>query len=527
MLKTGFVVQGHEWWQDVHFWVNCSFKGWTFDTQRVRFPIDTPLVLRLVKTHMGKCLFSPELKSYLITQWNCTTIGSCRCRKTNQWVGSGAARTYGDDTRQYSRWNGRGIWLYKRSFRHRILRFFLLQRRRLRLRWSREAYSPLTRLAVGPSDLDLLGWSAFNAPQHRSSSGPVRCSYPAIISRKSLKEQIGVLMPRRYCGSGSCRSPLHADDGHSECVSCLGKSHADAALAGSDCSHCESISLASLRTCIAFFSESDPAPRALPFSSSQGPVRKKQRGRGSQRPVESELTPAQIPRASLSPHREMSPVLFIQPDQRPSASVSDLVSFGGSDDELADDSMSLVASDAEELSGSVTDPAPSGLPAPSAAAGMDAELFRVLSKAVEELGLEWSPPEEPSRSRLDEWFLPGAVRPLNDHRRSSLKFTTSSQDLGAPLTLPASVLLLHLPSLRLTALKKRDMRGCLNWMSQWLHISAHPLPSAGRQKPVTRPSHAGPLQRSLDAPTLQLDRRLRRSTPWRFSRSIRPSSSLP
>ncbi len=106
--------------------------------------------------------------------------------------------------------------------------------------------------------------------------------------------------------------------------------------------------------------------------------------------------------------QRVSPVLLSQPDQRPSASVSDLVSFGGSDDELADDSMSLVASDAEELSGSVTDPAPSGLPVPSAAkAGMDAELFRVLSKAFEELGLEWSPPEEPSRSRLDEWFLPG------------------------------------------------------------------------------------------------------------------------
>ncbi len=167
-----------------------------------------------------------------------------------------------------------------------------------------EAYSPLTSLAVGPSDLDLLGWSAFNAPQHRSSSGPVRCSYPAIISRKSLKEQIGILMPRRYCGS--CRSPLHTDDGHSECVSCLGKSHADAALAGSDCSYCESISLASLRTRIALFSESDPAPRALPFSSSQGPVRKKQRGRCSQRPFESELMPAQIPRASLSPQRDVS-----------------------------------------------------------------------------------------------------------------------------------------------------------------------------------------------------------------------------
>ncbi len=300
-----------------------------------------------------------------------------------------------------------------------------------------EAYSLLTRLAAGPSDLDLLGWSAFST---RPSIAAVLVPFAAAIrrfSRKFLKEQIGVLMPRRYCGS--CRSPLHADDGHSECVSCLGKSHADAALAGSDCSHCESISLASLRSRIAFFSESDPAPRALPFSSSQGPVRKKQRGRGSQRPVESELTPAQIPRVSLSPHREVSPVLFFQPDQHPSASASDLVSFGGSDDELADDSMSLAASDAEELSGSITDPAPSRLPAPSAAkAGMDAELFRVLSKAVKELGLEWSPPEEPCR---------GAVRPLsNDPRRSSLKFTTSSRDLGAPLTLPASVLPLHPPS---------------------------------------------------------------------------------
>ncbi len=61
------------------------------------------------------------------------------------------------------------------------------------------------------------------------------------------------------------------------------------------------------------------------------------------------------------------------------------VSFGGSDDELADDSMSLVASDAEELSGSVTDLAPSGLPAPPKPGWMP-NFFRVLSKAVEELG---------------------------------------------------------------------------------------------------------------------------------------------
>lgn len=38
-------------------------------------------------------------------------------------------------------------------------------------------------------------------------------------------------------------------------------------------------------------------------------------------------------------------------------------------------------------------------------AGLDAELFCVLSKAVEELGMEWSAPEEPTRSCLDERFL--------------------------------------------------------------------------------------------------------------------------
>ncbi len=121
-----------------------------------------------------------------------------------------------------------------------------------------------------------------------------------------------------------------------------------------NCSHCESFSISSLRSRIAFFSESDSTPRALPFSSSQGPARKKQRGRGFEWPETNELTSAQCPCASPSPQREDSPVLFTQPDQRPSAAASDM--FGGSDDEM-DDSLSLAASDAGELSGSVTDPA--------------------------------------------------------------------------------------------------------------------------------------------------------------------------
>ncbi len=88
--------------------------------------------------------------------------------------------------------------------------------------------------------------------------------------------------------------------------------------------------------------------------------------------------------------------------------MSDLVSFGGSDDGELDDSLSLAASDSEELAGSYNDPAPSQSVQHSASSpGMYADIFRVLSSAVEELGLEWSPPEKPSCSRLDEWFLPG------------------------------------------------------------------------------------------------------------------------
>ncbi len=67
-----------------------------------------------------------------------------------------------------------------------------------------------------------------------------------------------------------------------------------------------------------------------------------------------------------------------------------------------DDSLSLVASDTEALSDSVTDLAflpPSS--SHSARPRMDEELVEPLvTKAVSEPGLEWSPPEEPSCSTL-------------------------------------------------------------------------------------------------------------------------------
>ncbi|XP_016131775.1 myosin-IIIb-like [Sinocyclocheilus grahami] len=189
------------------------------------------------------------------------------------------------------------------------------------------------------------------------------------------------------------------------------------------------------------------------------PARKKQQGRGPRRTETSDLTPAPPPRALLSPQREGSPILFSQPDQYPSTAASDLVWFGGSECDAVDDSLSLAASNTEELSGSINDPAP---PPPTEYSepkpGMDGELIRILLKAVEELGLEWTPPEEPKR--------------------------------------------------------------CLPWTSLWQRISAHPRLSAGRRISLTHPSHAGRRQPSPDETTRLLDKRPRRFIPWRSYRCL-------
>ncbi len=48
------------------------------------------------KTHYGKNNFFPlQLKHFLITQCNCTSIGSCNAIQMNQCLGGGIERAYG------------------------------------------------------------------------------------------------------------------------------------------------------------------------------------------------------------------------------------------------------------------------------------------------------------------------------------------------------------------------------------------------------------------------------------------------
>ncbi len=214
-----------------------------------------------------------------------------------------------------------------------------------------------------------------------------------------------------------------------------------------ECSHCECFNLASMRSRIAFFSESDSTPRALPISFSQGSKKKKKKKQWAEDlsgrwQASSRRLNAHVPRHQRR-GRDHSPVLFTQHDQRPST-VSDMILFGASDSEIDDSLLFLAASDAEELSCSVTDPALLPLSSShNARLRADEELIRIMTKAVNELRLEWSPLRSHLAAGWMSIFSRGAIKPsANARPPSSPKFMTSSRYCGMPPTPLASVLLL-------------------------------------------------------------------------------------
>lgn len=70
-----------------------------------------------------------------------------------------------------------------------------------------------------------------------------------------------------------------------------------------------------------------------------------------------------------------------------------------------DDAMSSPASDLEDWLASHMDDFDSHHSEIYKPSHADQDLLRIISKAVEKLNLEWSPPTELVWNRLDEWFL--------------------------------------------------------------------------------------------------------------------------
>ncbi len=187
-----------------------------------------------------------------------------------------------------------------------------------------------------------------------------------------------------------------------------------------------------------------------------------------------------------------------------------------------------MALDAKELSGSYNGPAPLQSAQPSASSpGMDTDLFCALSNAVKELGMEWSPPEEPSCSHMDEWFLPGCHQA--PQQRASPFFPKVHDEITKSWRAPFSSHLRASSSSALTSVDGAEEKGYDSLpasMSQWTRIFACPQPLAGRQKPPSHLSHEGLLQLSLDKTIHRLDKRPRHCTPWQFCKCSRQNSSV-
>ncbi len=273
-------------------------------TENWVFPIDTPLILHLDK--YGKIWE----KAFFLLNWSliqsrsetaCYWFVQCVKNEPMGWQQSCMSwwwRSPPEPARM-----GGAIWLYKRPFHHRIVRFFLLLQR-------------LLCLAVNtPHSWTQQPWSArlihhlFLAPQHRSSYDPVRCRHTAIytLSKRAGVVATATLLLWLVLVSPACRWQQQRVcflPGEIPCGRCTRwiwlfslREHQ---------SH-----LSALMDSFLFRKRLRPS-RPLVFFLLGTCEGKKQWGRGSQCPTESELTSAQIPRALFLPHREVSPVLFSQ-----------------------------------------------------------------------------------------------------------------------------------------------------------------------------------------------------------------------
>ena len=182
------------------------------------------------------------------------------------------------------------------------------------------------------------------------------------------------------------------------CALCLGQEHAELALASGGCESCEALPMSTLRARLEAFNPEAVTP---PFV---GPRKKKRRSQRQPEPVATATrSPENLPRASLSP----SPPPFTDA-QLPLTSLTAVASEDEAEGHATRDCCSILASDSEDWS--LNSASSSIQESGRTRAGADAELMRLLTQAVDRLGLEWSLPKEPALNRLDGCFL---------HRRRS------------------------------------------------------------------------------------------------------------
>ena len=182
-----------------------------------------------------------------------------------------------------------------------------------------------------------------------------------------------------------CSRYITSGDTHSLCVVCLGAEHAESALEGADCPHCEQLPLRTLRSRRALFEEG--AFSSVPHGA--GPAFAKTERQlhswGSQLDlVEGMQTGESL--SSSSPAR--SSVRSLGSEAR----------LGATSPREADAALRLSAS--EEVDEESVDESPCQSP-------QYEELLEVITHAVAKLNIDWPAEKkaEPQKSKLDERFL--------------------------------------------------------------------------------------------------------------------------
>ncbi|ROL46138.1 hypothetical protein DPX16_23804 [Anabarilius grahami] len=193
-----------------------------------------------------------------------------------------------------------------------------------------------------------------------------------------------------------CSGPIEAPDTHEYCILCLAPAHAEAALAESGCPHCEDLPVRVLR-----------ARRSVALGECS-----RQRPTAADEPLVGQPQMGDCTGIRCdSPPRP--PVYFTAESLRPAHGASEMVSFGPAGDDDLDEAMSLTASERDWADQSTEER--------SEAEGQVAfqdDLVRILTKAVSDLGLEWDSPDEPTKNKLDSWFLHSGCRAAAPRKRA-------------------------------------------------------------------------------------------------------------
>lgn len=147
---------------------------------------------------------------------------------------------------------------------------------------------------------------------------------------------------------------------------------------------------------------------------------------------------------------------------------------------------------------------------------VDRELIHVRTKAVEELGLEWSAP----KGRLDEWFLPGSHQKIT-HQRTAPFFPEVHYELTKKLG-PRPLFCLHCPHCCWWCRAK----GLWEALPSRRGASARPQFWDGKPRLSIHPSPAEPPQPERVGPTHRRNRS-RRDLSGEKRRGLSPAEARP